>query len=93
MIIQVQQASNIISWYKMHLLDKFPVTFNLKNREHTDDLHIYPSLQGNLMSWKSLLNNDDAFKISRSRLMRKSRMGLQTAEMTVPEFGSRDFNT
>ena len=50
MIIQVQQASNIISWYKMHLLDKFPVTFNLKNREHTDDLHIYPSLQGNLMS-------------------------------------------
>ena len=36
----------------MHPLGKIPVTFKLKNREYTDDLHIYPSVHGILMSWQ-----------------------------------------
>ena len=37
----------------MHPLGKLSVTFKLKNREYTDDLHIYPSVLGTLMSWKA----------------------------------------
>ena len=36
----------------MHPLGKLSVTFKLKNREYTDDLHIYPSVHGILMSWQ-----------------------------------------
>ena len=36
----------------MHPLGKIPVTFKLKNREYTNDLHIYPSVHGILMSWQ-----------------------------------------
>ena len=36
----------------MHPLGKIPVTFKLKNREYTNDFHIYPSVHGILMFWQ-----------------------------------------
>lgn len=50
-------ASNIIpkavNGTKVHPVGKLPVTFKLRNREHTEDLYIYPSVCGILMSWKA----------------------------------------
>ena len=51
--IQHLLPSNIIpkvaNGATMHPLGKIPVTFKLKNREYTNDLHIYPSVHGILM--------------------------------------------
>ena len=38
---------------QMHPLGKLPVKLQLGDKEYTDDFHIYPSIQGALISWKA----------------------------------------
>ena len=35
------------------LLGKLPVTFQLRGRDHSEDMHIYPGVSGVIMSWKT----------------------------------------
>ena len=37
----------------MHPVGRLPVCFKVGNKEHLDDLHIYPNVTGTLMSWKT----------------------------------------
>ena len=37
----------------MHPIGRLPVCFKIGNKEHLDDLHIYPNVTGTLMSWKT----------------------------------------
>ena len=38
---------------EMHPVGRLPVCFKIGNKEHLDDLHIYPNVTGTLMSWKT----------------------------------------
>ena len=38
---------------KMHPIGKIRVKFELEGREHSDDVHIYPSVSGTILSWKA----------------------------------------
>lgn len=37
----------------MQPMGRLPVTFHLQGRQHKEDVHIYPDVQGVIMSWKA----------------------------------------
>ena len=37
----------------MHPIGKLPVKLQLGDKEYCDDFHIYPNIQGALISWKA----------------------------------------
>ena len=53
LLVPSQIISRAANRQKMHSLGKMLVKFQLGDKEYSDDIHIYPSVSGVIISWKA----------------------------------------
>ena len=52
-LLPSQIIPRAVNGAKMHPIGKLPVKLKLGDKEYSDDFHIYPNIQGTLISWKA----------------------------------------